>query len=372
MKKFYLLISLILFTMILSDLCNSQIVTMFTGKYTGPGEKGLNIFDVNIGSGTMTLVSESDAGPNPAYLAISGRTGLIYAANEVSEFNGIKGGGVTTLKFDSRTGSAKKLNELAVPNGGPCYISLSDGDNFLFLANYGGGSVAVVKLNDQGIPETVTDNIIFEKEGENSSHAHMISPDPAGKRVYVTDLGLDRIVVYSLDQTTGKLSQTPNGIVKLPKGAGPRHFVFSPDGTKMYVICELSSAIYVFNIERNGDLTQIQSVSTLAEGFKGENACADIHIRKSGKYLYGSNRGENTIVTFNVLSDGTLSLAGRTPCGGNWPRNFVIDPTGNYILVGNQRSGNISLLKINETTGIPGESVKDFKLATPACLKFSF
>jgi 6-phosphogluconolactonase len=371
MKKFNLFLYTIFFLFGFSSTCNSQIIRLFTGTFTEAGEKGLYLFDLNREEGTFKLVSELDAGPNPSYFCISKKNGLIYAANEVMNFKGIKGGGVTTLKYNAKTGIAEKINELTVPNGGPCYISLSSCEDFLFMANYAGGSVAVVKLDDKGIPVSITDTILYEGEEGNVSNAHMISSDPAGKRVYVTDLGLDRIVIYYFDPVSGRLQQIPKGIVKLTKGAGPRHFVFSSDGTKMYVINELNSTISVFNVDTKGELNPVQTVTTLTEGFKGESFCADIHIGKNGDFLYGSNRGENTIVTFRIGSDGKLTLAGHTACGGDWPRNFVIDPSGKYILVGNQRSGNISLFRIDEKTGIPIEPGKDYKITSPACLKFS-
>ena len=370
MKKSALFIYIILFIMIFSTSCNSQPVRLFTGKFTGPGEKGFYIFDLNREEGTFKLVSESDAGQNPSYFCISKKNGLIYASNEVMNFKGAKGGGISTLRYDAKSGGIEKINELAVPNGSPCFISLSHDDNFLFLANYTGGSVTVVKLNNKGIPVNITDTVTYKREEGKISHPHMISFDPAGKRVYLTDLGLDRIVIFNFDHQSGRLQQIQNVIVKFPKGTGPRHFVFNSDGTKMYVIGELNSTITVFNVEANGELKSIQNLTTLREGFKGESFCADIHIGKNGDFIYGSNRGENTIVTFRIGSDGKLSLAGHTSCGGNWPRNFVIDPSGKYILVGNQKSGNISLFSINENTGLPVEPGKDYKLTTPACLKF--
>lgn len=349
---------------------NGQI-RLFAGTYTEGTPKGLFIFDLNRESGTFKVVSENEAGPNPSYFCLSGKNGFIYAANEVMNFNGVKGGGVTALSYDAKTGIATKIGELPVPNGGPAFIAISPTDDFLFLANYSGGSIAVVKLNDKGIPVSVTDNIIY-KGGEGTvSHAHMISFDPSGKRVYVTDLGLDRVVIYNFDPANGKLNQIPNGIAELPKGSGPRHFVFSADGSRLYVINELNSTITFFSVNSKGELKLVQTVSTLRESFKGKSYCADIHLGKSGEYLYGSNRGENTIVTFQVSPDGKLILAGHTSCGGEWPRNFVIDPSGKYILVGNQNSGNISMFSIDEKTGLPVGPSLDYKLAAPVCLKFA-
>ena len=369
MKGFILLVYAIVLNMILSSSCQNETLRLFAGKFTVAGEKGLYLFDLNGNEGTFKIVSESDAGPSPSYFCLSKERGLIYAANIVSEFKGIQGGGLTTLKFDSN-GVVEKISELTIPNGGPCYISLSPDKGFLFIANYPKGSVVVVKLDESGVPVSITDFILYETGGEKVSHAHMIAPDPSGKRVYVTDLGLDQIVIYKFDTETGKLQQIPNGIVKLAEGAGPRHFVFSSDGTRMYVINELNSTISSFVAEVNGELTPLQTLTTLKKGFTGNSYCADIHIGKDGKYLYGSNRGENTLVVFNIATDGVLSLAGHMPCGGDWPRNFVIDPSGKFILVGNERSGNISLFKIDKKTGIPIAPGKDYKVPRPACLKF--
>ena len=371
MKKNILIICSIFLITMFSTSCYSQSIRLFAGKYTETGEKGLYLFDLNREEGSFKLLSEADAGPNPSYFCISKTKGLIYAANEVMEFNGVKGGGVTTLSYDAKTGSAIKTKELLVPEGGPCFISLSPAEDYLFMANYSSSSIAVVKLDAKGIPERVTDTISFRENEGKVSHPHMISFDPAGKRIYLTDLGLDRIVIYNFDAVSGRLQQIQNGIVNFPKGTGPRHFVFSSDGTKMFVISELNSTITVFNVEANGELKSIQTVTTLGKGFKGESFCADIHIGKNGNFLYGLNRGENTIATFKIGPDGKLTLAGRTSCGGNWPRNFVIDPSGKYILVGNQKSGNISLFKIDEKTGIPVQPGKDYNITTPACLKFS-
>jgi 6-phosphogluconolactonase len=316
------------------------------------------------------LLSEADAGPSPSYFCISKKRELIYAADEVMTFKGANGGAVTTMKYNTGKGTLEKVNELLVPAGGPCYISLSPAEDFLFLANYSSSSVAVVKLDANGIPKQVTDSVVFEVMDGKVSHPHMIAFDPAGKKLYLTDLGLDRIVIYDFDAKSGKLTQIDKGIVNLQKGSGPRHFVFNSVGTKMYVICELNSTVSVFDVDDRGGLKMIQTLTTLSADYKGENACADIHIGKGENYLYGSNRGENSIVTFRIGSDGKIVQAGRTKCGGDWPRNFVIDPTGKFMLVANQKSGNIVLFKIDTKTGLPVETSKEYKLDSAVCLKF--
>ena len=343
---------------------------LIVGKYTEAGENGISIFTVNPAEGTLNLLSEADAGPNPSYFCISQKRNLIYAANEVMDFMGGTGGGVTTLRYNVQSDTLIKVDEIAVPNGSPCFISLSPDEAFLFLANYTGGSVTVIKLDKEGIPATITDSILFDTTGEHTSHPHMISFDPAGKRVYLTDLGLNQISVYTFDSASGKLEAIQNGIIKLTKGSGPRHFAFNSAGSNMYVINELNSTITVFKVSPDGRLDSIQSVKTLAEDFKGESYCADIHFGKNGDFLYGSNRGENSIVTFKIGSDGLLTLVGRTSCGGNWPRNFTIDETGAYLLVGNQKSGSITVLRIDEKSGIPVETKNQINVSAPACLRF--
>lgn len=347
-----------------------QAVRLIAGRYTETGGKGLFVFDLNKETGTFKLLSEADAGPSPSYFCISKKRNLIYAADEVMTFKGAAGGGVTTMKYNPEKGSLEKVKELIVPAGGPCYISLSPMEDFLLLANYSSSSIAVVKLDANGIPKQVTDSVLFEVIDGKVSHPHMIAFDPLGKKVYLTDLGLDRIVIYDFDSKEGTLKQVDKGIVNLQKGSGPRHFVFNSTATKLYVICELNSTIAVYDVDAKGGLKMIQNLTTLAPDYTGENACADIHFGLGEHFLYGSNRGENTIVTFRVEGDGKLVPAGSTRCGGDWPRNFVIDPTGKFMLVANQKSGNIMLFKIDQKTGLPAETSKEYKLDAAVCLKF--
>lgn len=344
---------------------------LFVTRYTQKeGEKGLSVFSFNSRNGELKLLSQSDVGQNPSYFCYSEKRSLFYILNEVMEFKGQFGGGLSTFKYDNRNNTFEKLNETIIPYGGPCFVSLSPDSSYLFTANYPNGSVSVVRLDNNGVPERVSDTILYVKEEPDRSHAHMILHDPAGKLIYVTDLGLDRVVTYSFDPAAGKLNQLENGIASLPLKSGPRHFTFNEAGTKLYVINELGSTLSVFNVDAKNGLSLIQTLSTLRDDFIGNSYCADIHLGKDGNFLYGSNRGENTIVTYKVGADGLLSLAGHTSCGGDWPRNFVIDPTGKFILVGNQKSNYISVLKINRKTGLPSAAIDSVRVKMPACLKF--
>ncbi|NSW95834.1 MAG: lactonase family protein [Bacteroidales bacterium] len=360
---------LLTFTLIITG-CSERHQRLYVGSFTKPGQKGFSIFDFNSRSGQLKLVKEVDVGPNPSYFCYSERNKLFYFLNEVMEFNGVFGGGLTTFRYNPDDLTFEKQNEIIIPYAGPCYISMSPDSSFLLVANYPNGSVAVVTLDESGKPLSVTDTILYVKEEPDRSHAHMILSDPGGKNIYVTDLGLDRITYYSLDTSTGRLSRPENGSVTLPGGSGPRHFVFNDEGTRMYVINELGSTISVFSVGEDGGLAPVQTVSTVREGFQGNNYCADIHIGPSGKYLYGSNRGENTIVTFSIEADGTLKLVGHTSCGGDWPRNFTLDPSGKFLLVGNQKSDTIAVFRLNRSTGMPKDPPGKFRCISPACLKF--
>jgi 6-phosphogluconolactonase len=371
MKKELTIIYILLISMgILSTGCKKSPL-LFAGGYTEGNEQGISVFEFNKKNGDLKLMAESDAGPNPSYFCFSDGNGLICALNEVMEFKGSKGGGLTTLRFNSKTRHCEKLGELLIPYGGPCFISKSHDGGFLFLANYSSASIAVVKLDAAGIPEKVTDSILYVIDSVNVSHPHMIMQDPAGKHVYVTDLGLDRIMIYDIDKNTGRLNLLSNGQINVPKGSGPRHFTFNSDGSRFYLINELGSTLMVFNADDEKGLIQVQTLTTLKEGFTGNNSCADIHISKDGRFLYGSNRGENSIVIFKILEDGTLNITGNVSCGGAWPRNFVLDPSGRFLLVGNQRSDQISVFRIDDKTGIPEGPVTSVRMKSAACLKFA-
>jgi 6-phosphogluconolactonase len=342
---------------------------LFAGGFTNKEEKGLSLFRLD-NKGNLELIAEADAGPNPSFFCFSERHDLIYALDEVMEFNGHRGGGITTMKYDPSTGVIEKKNEITVPYGGPCHISISSDSLFLLIASYSSGSVAVVKLDGNGIPERVTDSILYVTEPPNVSHPHMIAQGPAGRHIYLTDLGLDRILIFDLNKSNGKLEPVENGIISVPKGSGPRHFVFNKDGTKLYLINEPGSTVMVFNVRENGLLDLVQTLSTVREGFLGRNSCAEILIGKKGDFLYGSNRGENSIVVFKIGEDGLLSLAGHSSCGGDWPRNFVTDPSGRFLLSGNQKSGTISVFRINQETGVPEGPLSQATMKAPAYLEF--
>ena len=358
---------MIILTLVFTS-CKNDNYRLYVGGYTDKeGDKGFSSFTFNSKTGELKLLSQTDAGPNPSYFCYNRKEKLFYIIDEVMEFRGTKGGGLTTLKDTGTT--LEKKSEMTIPYGGPCFISISHDSSHLFVANYPEGSVAVVGLDNNHIPYTTTDSVLYCKNAPDSSHAHMILSDPQGKNVYVSDLGLNSVTAYGFDKEKGRLIPLSEGITKVREGSGPRHFTFNADGSKLYLINELGSAIMVFTVKEGGALELLQTVSTLKPDYKGANACADIHFGIDGKFLYGSNRGENTIVTFRVEEGGLLKLAGSTSCGGKWPRNFVIDPAGKFLLVGNERSDNISVFSIDGNSGLPSKLVYTARSRRPACLK---
>lgn len=342
---------------------------VLVGGFTTGSEIGMSIFSFNDQNGKMKLTGEYDAGASPSFFCFSAKYDLAYAVNEVDGFKGEKAGGVTTIKV-SLNKPPEKAGELPVAFGGPCHISISASGKFLFVASYASGSIAVVKVNSKGIPESVTDTIKFNSTDSLPSHPHMIAQDPFARHIYLTDLGLDRVLVYDLDTVAGKIIRTPFQEVHVTKGSGPRHFSFNKSGTKMYLINELGSAMMTFDVANDGTLNLIQTIRTTAEGFNGHNQSAAITISEDGRFLYGSNRGENSVVVFRINNDGTLVCAGRSTCGGDWPRFFMLDPSGKYLLCGNQRSNDISVFRINETTGIPEGPVFKAPAKAPAFIGF--
>ncbi len=314
------------------------------------------------GKGSFRMVSEFTAGDNPSYFTF-GKNNLVYFVNEVDSFNLAHGGGITTLRLDRDSMKLTRESSINQGGGGPCHITLSDDGKYLITANYGSGSVSVVRLNGNGIPERVTDVIFY---GERS-HPHMTLFNKRTQIYYVSDLGLNRIHRLRLDTTIGKLMTEDVPYLECPKGSGPRHMLIDKNSSNLYVINELNSTVSVFNIL--SDTTDIrQTVSTLPEGFREKSFCADIHFSANEKKIYGSNRGDNSIVTFKVGAGGRLSLVEHQDCGGDWPRSFAVGPAGKYFLVANQRSNEVSVVSAGIDKSKEAGPVLQFN--APSCVKF--
>lgn len=357
--KNQILIVLVVLTAFLSS-CNMGENMFIASGYSGDGGADVLLCKLN-GNGSIEKLSEITVGDNPSFFTY-GKDGLVYFVNEVDTFNLKSGGGVTTLRFDEKSKSFEKVGSLNQGGGGPCHIILSKDGRHLITANYGSGSVSVVRLSSEGMPEKVTDVIFY---GEKS-HPHMTVYNRRLHTYYVSDLGLDRVYQLKLDTTLGLLMNAVVPSFSCGPESGPRHMAIDRPGANLYVINELNSSVSVYN-SLSDTVNVKQTISTLPDGYTEKSYCADIHLSRNGKRIYGSNRGHNSIATFRVRADGTLSDPSHQSCGGNWPRNFAVTRSGKYFLVANQRSNEISVMAAG---GDSDEAVSTLPLNAPACVRF--
>ncbi|WP_437395928.1 lactonase family protein [Flagellimonas lutimaris] len=329
---------------ILTIACNEKpeekpMYTLFVGTYTDGDSEGIYTYTFDTNTGELSNEKLAAKLANPSYLAISNDKKNLYAVQETADFDSL-GGGVTAFSLNNDI--LELQNSMGTQGAHPCHVSLS-GDGKLAVANYTGGNVSLFSLNTDGSlgndPQVIDHKVL---DTVKTSHAHMAQFDAYG--LMVTDLGLDAIKRYV--QKDGTFVPAEQASIPFEDGAGPRHFTYGKNGKILYVINELNSSISVFENVENGNYIEIQVVPTLDANFDGESFCADIHLSPDGKFLYGSNRGENTIVVFAVDdSTGELELVGRESVHGDWPRNFSMDPTGEFLLVANKKTSNITVFK---------------------------
>lgn len=341
--------------------CKKDNATYVASGYSAEGKPDVMLCRLN-DDGSIETLSGIDVGDNPSFFDF-GNDGLVYCINEVDTFILKAGGGITTLRLDAKENKITKVSSINQGGGGPCHIVLSNDRKYLITANYGSGSVSVVKLDNTGIPAEVTDVIYYG----DRSHPHMTLYNPRLDLYYISDLGLDRIHQLKLDTAIGRLIDADVSYIKSAKGSGPRHMAIDKTGANLYVINELNSKIYEFDILSDSARMQ-QTVSTLPGDFTGQSFCADIHLSGNGKRLYGSNRGHNSIVTFKVGLGGRLSDPLFQDCGGSWPRNFAVSPAGKYLVVANQRSNEISVLPTSKKAS--GKAISRLPFNAPACVRF--
>jgi 6-phosphogluconolactonase len=349
--------------------------TMYVGTYTSGKSEG--IYGYHMPSTMVSGVSQftSSKSVNPSFLAIDTSKDYVYAVNEVGEYAGKPGGGVSAFKIEEK-GNLRFLNEQATLGADPCYVTIDRKRRNALVANYTGGSVTVLPIRSDGTLSMATDVRKHEgsgpKEQQKGPHAHCVILDRSERHALVADLGIDKVMIYRFDGAKGKLLPNDQPFAELAAGAGPRHLAFHPNGKFLYAINELDSTITVFAYnELKGTLAHVDTVSTLPADFSGVSYCADVHISSTGKVLYGSNRGHNSIVVFEIdQGSGKLKLMQHVSTQGDWPRNFAIDPSETFLWVANQRSDNIVGFVIDYKTGglRPLDVVE--QIPSPVCLKF--
>lgn len=345
----------------------SQTPLVFVGTYSLRGSVGVYAFRLDPATGALTQVAAAPS-ENPSFLAVSSDNRFLYATNEIGECEGRPGGCVSAFAIDGQTGALNLLNHQAARGQSPCHVATSPGRHWLLVANYGDGTHTVLPVEKDGRLGTATNQVTnagAPGPGQGGGHAHCTRFTPDGRHVLACDLGLDRVFVRAWDERRGTLTEVSS--VALPPGSGPRHLAFHPTLPGMYVINERSSTIAVLGLNpRSGDLRTLQTLSTLPAGFTGNNACADIHLSQDGRFLYGSNRGHDSLAVFSVDAVGRLTAVGHTPTGGRTPRSFAVLPDG-LILAANQDTDAIVAFRIGPN-GLPVPTGAVTHVPAPVCV----
>jgi 6-phosphogluconolactonase len=351
----------------------------YVGTYTQEGSKSKGIyayrFDSSTGQATpLGLAAETT---NPSFVALAPNGKYLYAVNEIQNYQGPNSGGVSAFSVDRATGKLTFLNEVPSRGADPCYIIVDKAGRYVLVANYTGGSVAVFPILDSGKIGEASTFIQHTGHGtdpkrQEGPHAHSIDLSPDNRFAFVDDLGLDELLAYKYDTAKGSLVPNDPPFVKLDPGAGPRHFVLHPSGKFAYVVAEMQSSVTALSIDlKAGSLQRLQTLSALPKDFKGENDDAEVQIHPSGKFLYTSNRGHNSIAIFAIdPAKGTLTPVDYVSTQGEIPRSFEIDPTGRFLLAQNQKSDSIVIFRIDQKTGRLTPTGQKLDVGSPVCLKF--
>ena len=350
---------------------------VFIGAYTRRDGRGIQVsrFDTDTGSLAPPELAAEIA--NPSFVTLDPSLSHLYAVTEIDDYESNVSGALSAFAVDRTSGRLTFLNRQPTLGPGPCHVSIDAPGRNAVVANYNGGSVAVLPIEPDGSLNPPSDFIQHEggsgvdAERQSVPHAHSANLDLETGRVYINDLGLDRIKSYVLDSVAGKLA--PAGLdVEIHPGGGPRHFDFHPDYTHAYAINELDSTITAMDYDRaTGRLSPVQTVPALPDDFEGQSSCADIHVSPDGRFVYGSNRGHDSIVIYAIgATSGRLEYVGHEPTRGRNPRNFGIDPTGRFLLVANQDSDNIVVFEIDPESGELSATGTEVSVSMPVCLKF--
>jgi 6-phosphogluconolactonase len=351
----------------------------YVGTYTEEGSKskGIYAYRYDADSGEITALGLAAETTNPSFVAPHPNGRFLYAVNEVGNYKGPNSGGVSAFAIDHATGKLTFLNEVPSRGADPCYITVDKTGKYVLVANYTGGSVAVFPISADGKLGEASAFVQHAGKGsdpkrQEGPHAHSIDLSPDNHFAMVDDLGLDELLVYKFDSTKGSLTQNDPPFAKLDPGTGPRHFALRPDGKFAYVVAEMGHTVTVFsNDAASGKLQPIQTITTLPKDFTGRNDDAEIQAHPSGKFLYASNRGDDSIAVYAIdKSKGTLTQVGIIHTGGKEPRSFEIDPTGKLLFAANQKSDNIVVFRIDEKTGLLTPTGKVLEVGTPVCVKF--
>jgi 6-phosphogluconolactonase len=352
---------------------------VYVGTYTGPKSQGIYAYRLDLASGKCAPLGLAAAVKSPSFLAVHPDRKHLYSVNEIDELDGKPTGGVSAFAIDTSTGKLTLLNQQSSRGAGPCHLVVDRTGKTVLVANYGGGSVAALPLESDGSLRPAASFIQHAGHSVTPSrqagpHAHSINVDLNNRFAMAADLGLDQVLVYKLDPAAGKLTPNDPPAASVKPGSGPRHFAFHPGGKNAYVINEILCTATAFAYDpARGVLTELQTINTLPDGvsLKPEFSTAEIQVHPSGKFVYGSNRGHDSITVFAVDEpSGTLRFVENQSTQGKTPRGFGIDPSGKFLLAGNQDSHTVVVFRIDPTTGKLSATGQQLEVGSPVCVKF--
>ena len=344
------------------------------GSYSTPDKESVHLFQLNLQDGSLKKLNAVDGLTNPSFLKIHPNGKYLYTVNEVSTFDGKKSGGVTAFALDVNGGKLNKINQQSSGDTGPCHLTVDATGKYVLVAHYGGGSTSVLPIKIDGSVGAVVSQIKHKGSSVHSRqkapHAHAVHVGPNNKFAFAPDLGIDKVLVFSFDEKTGAIAETKFDGANLEPGSGPRHFGFHPDGKFAYVINEIKQTVTAFRYNaKRGRLRTLQTLSTVPHPVDG-NSTAEVLVHPTGQFLYGSNRGHNSIAMFRINEkNGKLTALGHESTRGSTPRNFGIDPTGQFLLAANQQSDNVAVFRINQDTGKLKFTGNEIKLSKPVCVR---
>ena len=349
---------------------------VYFGTYSSEHSQGIYLSTLDVKTGKLAPAELAGEERNPSFLAIHPTQRFLYSVSEISDFEGKNVGGVSAFSIDSKSGRLTRLNQQSSGGEGPCHLVVDASGKNVLVANYGGGSVAVLPINDDGKLSPPSSTIKHEgssvdKKRQGAPYAHSINLDVSNQFAYAADLGLDKVLIYRFDAKQHRLVANDPAAGVVAAGSGPRHSALHPSGTDLFVNNELSSTVTSFARDAvSGALKEIQTLSTLPQATPG-NSTAETVVHPNGRFVYVSNRGHDSLAIFKIdEANGRLTALGHHSTGGKTPRNFNIDPSGTFVLAANQDSNTVVVLKIHPETGALSDTGNAIDVGRPVCVKF--
>lgn len=365
-------------TLAAQDTAATGATLVYFGTYTGEKSQGIYAARLDLESGQLSAPQLAAETTNPSFLARHPTRDLLYAVNEIGTYEGKPSGSVSAFAIDRASGTLRLLNRQPSGGGGPAHLVTDRAGTHVLVANYGGGSVAALPIAADGSLRPASAVVQHTGSGGNperqkSPHAHAVEVDASNRLAYVADLGIDKVMIYRFDPKAGSLTPAEPAFAATEPGAGPRHLALHPGGRTAYVINEITCTVTVYAIDQAGALSPVQTLSTLPAGqtVQPGYSTAEIQVHPSGQWVYGSNRGHDTIVVYAVdRATGQLTLVQHEPTGGSTPRGFGLDPSGRYLLAANQRSDSVVVFRIDPASGRLTATGQRVSLGAPVAVTF--